>query len=170
MGEQQDLLVQARQLTCQLEEAYARFRRRSEELAESRRAAKRGLAGLLRGLFSTPQPVDPEHERFLSEVERLSAQLAQALEPLPASTECQEMARRAVACMLAPKPLENKSPEEWFMTAAEIHCLPLLPLLSREDLEGFHAAMEANVPKRYRFPRQQEVFRRLEELVSSHPA
>ena len=169
MGEQQELLAQAQRLTDQVEEVYARFRQRSEDLAEFREEEKRGLAGFLRGIFPISQPVEPEHQRFMADVSSLSQQLAQALEPLPPDSVRQTLARRAVACFLAPKPLEGKNPEEWFMTAAEGLCLPLLPYLSRADLEAFHTGMVTNTPKRYRFPRQQEVLDRLEELLSAGP-
>lgn len=166
MEEQQELLEQARRLTSQLEQVYARFRQRSEDLAEFRREEKKGLAGFLRGIFPTPQPTEPEHQRFLADVEEIADQLAQALAGLGAGGESAELARRAVTCILAPKPLEDKNPEEWFMTAAEGFCLPLLPHLSRGDMETFRADMIKRVPKRYRFPRQEEVLRRLDELLA----
>lgn len=169
MEEQQEFLRQAQRLTDQVEEIHARLRRHGEDMAEHRQAEKKGLAGLLRGLFHTPQPTEPEHERFMADAESLAAALAQALAALPPDAERQTLARRAVACFLAPKPLEDKTPEEWFMTAAEGYCLPLLPYLSREDLEYFHTAMLTNIPKRYRFPKQEQVLRRLEELQANPP-
>ena len=146
MEEHQQLLIQARQLTVQLEEAYIRLRRHTEEMAEYRQEAKKGLAGLLQGIFPMPQPMEPEHQRFFENVQELTEQLAQVLASMPADEERQGLAHRAVACILAPKPLENKNPEEWFMTAADGLSVPLLPYLSRADLEQFRADLLANTP------------------------
>lgn len=170
MEEHQQLLIQARQLTVQLEEAYIRLRRHTEEMAEYRQEAKKGLAGLLQGIFPMPQPMEPEHQRFFENVQELTEQLAQVLASMPADEERQGLAHRAVACILAPKPLENKNPEEWFMTAADGLSVPLLPYLSRADLEQFRADLLANTPKRYMFPKQREVLSKMDELLAGQPS
>lgn len=170
MEERQQLLIQARQLTVQLEEVYIRLRRHSEEMAEYRQESKKGLAGLLQGIFPMPQPMEPEHQRFYDDVQALTGQLAQVLACLPADAERQELARRAAACILAPKPLENKSPEEWFMTAADGLSVALLPYLSRADLEQLRADLLASTPKRYLFPKQREVLSKMDELLAGQPS
>ena len=146
MPEWDDALIRARQLTQQLEELYLRLYQYGDDLAESREEQKRGFAGLLRGIFPMSQPVEPEHQRFIKNVESLAHDLAQALSQFP--------------------PLEDKTPEEWFMTAAEGYCVPLVPYLTPEDAERFRADMLAHTPKRYLFPKQAEVLKALEDRAS----
>ena len=166
MPEWDDALIRARQLTQQLEELYLRLYQYGDDLAESREEQKRGFAGLLRGIFPMSQPVEPEHQRFIKNVESLAHDLAQALSQFPQEEQCHELAQRAVSCFLAPKPLEDKTPEEWFMTAAEGYCVPLVPYLTPEDAERFRADMLAHTPKRYLFPKQAEVLKALKDRAS----
>lgn len=159
-------LHQAEDLVQQLEVIYAGQRQRTIDLAESRRQEKRGIAGFFRTLIPAPQVMEPEHQRFMDQAEALARDLARLLDQLPGQLpQIHTLAEQAVACYLAPKPLEDKSPEEWFMTAAEGFCLPLVPYLTPEAAGRFHDAVLKSTPKRYLFPKQQEVLRALAELA-----
>ena len=166
MPEWEDAMRQAEGLVQRLEGIYAGQRQRTAELAEHRRQEKRGIAGFFRSLIPSPQEMEPEHQRFMEQAESLAQELAALLEQLPAELpQVHTLAEQAVACYLAPKPLENKSPEEWFMTAAESFCLPLVPYLTPETAGRFHAAVLGSTPKRYLFPKQQEVLLALAGLA-----
>ena len=165
MSQLEDNLTRADGLVRDLEESYARFAQRSVDLAEERAEAKRGIAGFFRTVFSPSQEVEPAHEQFLQQTEALTLALAGALESLPEGAERAGLARRAAVCVLAPRPAIEKSPEEWFMTAAEAFALPLLPFLSPEALGECRENMLRLTSRRFLFPKQKEVLDQIDLLL-----
>ena len=153
----------AGELVRRLEEHYRAYAGGTDRPEE-----KKGFARLFRHWVSyNAQSIEPVHQGFLDGASALAEELAAALEPLAAARpeESRALAARAVGLMLEPKPQGVKSDREWYLTAAEYTCAPLLPFLSREELGRQKDAMLARTPRRMMYPKQLELLERAEALL-----
>lgn len=161
MPEAWDLQSSAQQLVEQLEEIFARYAAYSEEARQLRAESRKGIAGFFRNLFPTSPPMEVEDQRFWQDAETVTRRLGEVLQQVE-EDQRSPLAARAVALFLAPKPREDRTPQEWFLLAAEHLCLPLIPYLTRPELERAREALLAGTPRRYLFPKQAELLKEIE--------
>ena len=161
MPEDWNLQCSAQQLVEQLEETFARYATYNEEARQLRAESRKGIAGFFRNLFPTSPPMEVEDQRFWQDAETITRRLGEVLQQVEADQRS-PLAARAVALFLAPKPKEDRTPQEWYLLAAEHLCLPLIPYLSRPDLDRARAALLAGTPRRHLFPKQVELLKEIE--------
>jgi len=129
----------------------------------------KGFARLFKKWVSyNAEAVEPVNQEFLDNVERITAELAAALEKLKESDFklCCDYAAKAVDIMLSPKPSFEKTTVEWYLTVAEYKSACLLPYLAKGDLKRIRDAQLRATPKRLMLPKQRELFEYLEKLLS----
>lgn len=158
---------QAEDLLGQLDRYYSEYLERYRQQEKS----KSKIAKLFGKWFTSFEPTssDSMHQEFLNGIERIVSGLAMILNNLKQKNPqyCQSVAGKAVGRIMTPKPAREKTTAEWYMTVAEYQCFPLLPYLSREDLEHFHDLMLERVPRRMMYPRQRQLVEQMEELLNA---
>jgi len=158
--------IQAKDLLVQLDRLYSDYLEKYQQQEKS----KSKVAKLFGKWFASFEPTlsDSMHQEFLAGIERVIKELAMTLNSLKQENLqlCHSIAGKAVSRLMMPKPANEKTTAEWYMTVAEYQCFPLLPYLSREDLKHFHDLMLKRVPKRMMYPRQRQLVAQMEELLN----
>ena len=150
----------AAELVEQLRFAYEAF----QELAGEKEKSKTGMTGFFGKLFQSAGSSEPEPHcaEFLAKVQALVGQLEAALRGADADAR-DALVSEAADIMLAKKPIENKSPAEWYMVAAEYGFSALVPHLSGAALGSVRDHYASSYPKRMMYPRQRELLKRMEQ-------
>lgn len=154
--------ARAQALARELEAHYRAYRENAHARAE------KGFFRLFQHWFSyDAQWAEPVHQAFLDGVSQLVSALAEALEALLRRNPegSQSLALQAVQVMLEPKSRDAKSERDWYLLIAEYQCSPLLPYLSREDLQRFRDEMLERTPRRLMFPKQLALLEQTEALL-----
>ena len=155
-------ILTASEIVAQLHSAYEVF----QELAGEKDKSKTGLAGFFGKLFqSAGSEPEPHCAEFLAKVQSLVEMLDAALKGADAA-ERDALVSEAADIMLSAKPIENKSPAQWYMVAAEYGFSALIPHLSREALRAVRDDYANSYPKRMMYPRQRELLKLMEQGLS----
>ncbi len=138
--------------------------------AQMHRPNTKRITRLFAGWFMgfNPLAANPSHQAFLTEVERIIAELVSVLEKTeprhPAASTGD--AARAVAILLSPKPAREKTSVDWTLTAAEYQVVRLLPYLASDELKSTRAMLLKRTPKRLMFPKQLELIKTIDKGLS----
>lgn len=152
----------AAEIVGQLRSAYQAF----QELAGEKEKSKTGVTGFLGKLFQSAGSSEPEPHcaEFLAKVQALVGQLETALRGADADAR-DALVSEAADIMLSAKPIENKSPAEWYMVAAEYGFSALIGHLSRTALQAIRDDYVSRYPKRMMYPRQRELLKLMEQAL-----
>ena len=124
-----------------------------------------GLGGFWDRLMRGPAAEEePCCTAFLQSVGEAVSALAEALKDADAARR-DECALAAAKFMLAPKPIENKTPAEWYMVAAEFGYAALIPFASKEALQKIRDDYARSYPRRMTYPRQRELLKRMDAAL-----
>lgn len=135
-------------------------------------AGEQGFARLFRGWFTCdPRSVEPVHARFLETLSELVGELAGALAELAprCPEESRSAAARAAALLLAPPPDHIQSDKKWYLQVAAYQCRPILPWLSRTDLQSWRDELLGRTPRRLMYPKELELVSAMEDLLEKMP-
>jgi hypothetical protein len=152
----------AREILDQLQAKYRSF----EMDAGKHEKVQTGLAGIFGKWLRSTTPAEPEplYAEFLSTVQTLVTQLAEALRDVSAG-ERDESIQVAAKLMLAAKPMDSKTQAEWYMVAAEHSFCVLIPLLTPGMLQSIRDAYLKSTPKRMMFPRQLDLLKQMNQGI-----
>lgn len=167
MPESWSELENAQQLLASLRTAFAGYATHNEAQRQALKASRKGFAGFFRGMFSPGAVMEREDQDFMDDAAALAGRLAAALSRLPEGEQRRALAVEAVELYLSPKPRDDKTPQDWFMTAAEASCMPLLPYLPSGELSRFRDAILSGTPRRFLFPKQAELLQEIESLLQA---
>lgn len=141
-----------------------------EYTSETNNETKRDMTRLFKRWFSgfDPSVVQPVHQAFLNEVERIVIELSAVLEQLEIESpeSCLTYAEKALDIILAPKPSREKTTTEWYLTVIEHQCMHILPYTSAEKLRDIRSEQIKRTPKRLMLPKQRELFNFIEKLIT----
>ena len=121
-----------------------------------------------RWFYLDPNAIKPLHKEFLDEVKRLVAELAPVLERMEGSDPeaCRDHAARALGIMFAPKPSKQKTDADRYLAIAEYESVPLFSFAPRDDLTRVRDGLLKRTPRRFMFPKQLEMVKLLEKIIS----
>jgi len=161
----ENTVKQAEDLLYRLERHYTEYSEKSDKQEKSMSAFTKLFSKWLSNTDSAS--LNPIHDDFIAGTERIVSELVTALNELEKEEPklCSVIASKAVGCMLKPEKKYEKTTADWFITAAEQMCLPLLPFLSKEDLAYFRDFMLSRSPRRLMLPKQKEIFDKIEALL-----
>ena len=133
-----------------------RYDRYVAEAQEARQKA--GLCDGLFGMGNDPRK-HPCHERFY---EAVGSWVANFLEGKPGEGECAE----AAEWILKAADLNRENQDAyWYMYAAQIHALPVIAKLPRDEAKRLLQWYDRAYPPRERMPVQDQIFRALKKTA-----
>lgn len=133
-----------------------RYDRYITEAQEARQKA--GLCDGLFGMGNDPRK-HPCHESFYKAVETWAADF---LKEGPPAEQCAE----AAAWILQAADFHREDQDVyWYLYAAQLHALPLIARLAREDAKQLQQWYDRAYPARERMPAQDQVYRALKKAA-----
>jgi len=152
-------------LLRELGEVYAAYTQNAFEGS----GRKRGVTRLFRRWFASfdPMAVQPVHQAFLDDVERIVKDLARALESIQAEfpEKTAAYAAQALDIIFSSKPSRQKTTAEWYVTVSEYQSEMLLPYASPDKLQSVRIDMLRRTPKRLMFPKQRQLLDAIESRI-----
>lgn len=157
----QEMQDQAEQAVAALEDLYSSYK---QQYKQERQAEGFSFARLFRRWGSCDETkTEPVHQEFLTQVNRQVDALCSLLKENPSNG--QAVAWRAVRCMILQESVGQKTDSDWYIIAAEIQAVPLLPYLSHEDLQNCRSFMLQRTPRKWMLPKQLELLDSIEKLL-----
>lgn len=107
------------------------------------------------------------HERFLDDTSECITSLRENLEKLKEDTASTNyFAEAAINILFMPKPAKEHTDYQRYVSIAEfLHGPILFPYATQEVLKRIHGELVARLPRRQMFPKQEEMFALLSEML-----